>query len=393
MRLQATPSLPRSTGTAQGSIDGSGPKSETTSPPRPPSPSGDGFDEPTPSSWAQLLRPARKALIPEVKQARAESSAPSPASSGGPLPDAIYHCAEKLPKDEKHAPIRALYAEAKKLAEAGEPGQAAEKLERALSRYEEEIDGSQSLGDGGVAGTRNLAAQYRVLEAMKARGVDASHPPTQDELKRYMKSFDAQKDRPAALGAFQAYAGAFYVHPANVGRPDEDIKYSEDPTKHAYRGKLYDESAAADRAQAKKPGQLIYDITTHDASEWKDVTSDRERSGLGGPHPHAAGKHVIDCEGYAYLAQELLGAAGYKTEQVAVAAKTGEQHAMTVLTDPSRKGHYAVVSNDGVHTAAKKKDALDAGFRAAMPEGAVPGAYFYGRTQHHAQVQMMLAQP
>ncbi len=390
MRIETTA---RPTGTPQGSIDGAGPKSETTSPPSPPSPAGDGFDKPKPASWGQFFSPARKALSPEVKQARAEPSPPAAASVGGPLPDALYHCAEKLPKDEKHAPLRALYAEAKQLAEAGEPGKAAEKLERALSRYEEEIDASKALGDGGVAGTRNLAAQYRVLEDMQARGVEASHPPTQDEMRRYMKSFDAKQDRPAALAAFEAYTSAFYVHPANVGRPDEDIKYSEDPTKHAYRGKLYEKSEDAEKAQAKKPGQLIYDITTHDASEWKDVTADRERKGLGGPHPHAAGKHVIDCEGYAYLAQELLGAAGYKHEQVAVTAKSGEQHAMTVLTDPSRKGHYAVVSNDGVYTAAKKKDALDAGFRAAMPEGAVPGGYFYGRTQHHAQVQMMRAQP
>lgn len=394
MRIDTTtPSLPRPTGAAQGSIEGSGPKSESSSPPRPPSTSGDGFDNPKPSSWGQFIGPARKAITPEVKQARAGATQPASTPSGGPLPAVIHHCAEKLPKDDKHAPIRALYAEAKKLAEAGEPGQAAEKLERVLSRYEEEIDASKSLGDGGVAGTRNLAAQYRVLEDMKARGVSASHPPTQDEMRRYMKSFDSKKDRPAALNAFEAYTKAFYVHPANVGRPDEDIKYSEDPTKHAYRGKLYDKSEDADKAQAKRPGQLIYDITTHDASEWKDVTSDRERSGLGGPHPHAAGKHVIDCEGYAYLAQELLGAAGYKHEQVAVTAKGGEAHAMTVLTDPSRRGHFAVVSNDGVHTAAKKKDALDAGFRAAMPEGAAPGPYYYGRTQHHAQVQMVLAQP
>lgn len=384
MRIDQAPNLPRPASPSPGAIEGAGGgKANDLEEPK-----SDAFEPMKRTSWSDFIGAARRTLRPKVMQARIDGAAPPGPAGGSPLTETIFHCADKLPKDEKHNPIRALYAEAAELAKTGEPGQAAEKLERALSRYEEEIGASKAMKNGGIEGTRNLAAQYRVLEEMKARGVEASMPPTKGELKTYFKTFDKKSDRPAATGAFERYAEAFYVHPANVGRPDEDINYSPDPTKYALEGKLYSKNDDAEKAQAKKGG-TIYDITTSDASEWKDVSTDRDLVGVGGSTAHAAGKRVIDCEGYAYLAEELLGAAGYKHEQVAVQSKSGEQHAMTVLTDPARKNHFVVVSNDGVHSAAKKKDALDAGFKAAMPEGAEAGPYFYGRSQHEAQVKMM----
>ncbi len=349
----------------------------------------DAFDRGPRPSWLEYSGGPHQVVAPRVMQARAAgASAPADVGPGTSLSDAVYCRARHLPKDEKHKPIRALYAEADKLAKSGDYAKAADKLERALSRYEEEIDASKALGTGGVAGTSNLAAQYRVLADMKARGVEASNPPTLPELEKYFGSFDSRAERPAALTAFGAYTEAFYVHPASVGRPDEDITYSKDPSKYSVGKTIYGSEADANRAQ-EKSGGTRYEFTTADASEWKDVTTDRDTVGLEGGHSKSAGKRVIDCEGYAYLGEKLLGAAGYKTEQVAVQSKKGEQHAMTMLIDPSRKDSVAVVSNAEILTAASKKAALDLGFQDAMPAGAEAGPYFYGSSQHEAQVKML----
>ena len=135
-------------------------------------------------------------------------------------------------------------------------------------------------------------------------------------------------------------------------------------------------------------------------SSWADVTTNRTRDTTG----KYAGKNVIDCEGYAYLAETLLGAAGFKSQGYVSAEKppSGPAHVMTVMTDPS--GKPVVASNDALfdenNVGNLSKDPkenmrrlLDAGWQSGAGVRDLPSDYYGGSTSADSQAAMTAKMP
>jgi len=243
-----------------------------------------------------------------------------------------------------------------------------------------------------VAEKKSKEAQKAFCAEMKAAGIEASQPPTPEQLEAYFKTFDNPTDRPKALEAYQRYSNAYHVHIESAPRADfegtKDVKYSPE-THYAVDGKIIgtnkdDAQAIADKKMNAGKDVVFDKLPTRDASSWEDVTTKRKTD---------AGRYVNDCEGFAFSAEKLLGAAGYKTEQVAVQGGPSGNHAMTVLVDPSRKGELHVASNGDIFPGKSgpkgQRALLDQAFDAAG--GTSKGAkYFYGDTQALAQAKMQL---
>ncbi|MCA9795353.1 MAG: hypothetical protein KC910_26275 [Candidatus Eremiobacteraeota bacterium] len=225
---------------------------------------------------------------------------------------------------------------------------------------------------GGVA-----SQQAAFLDGMKQAGIKASNPPTEAQLKKYFGTFNNAKHRSQALDKFQEYSQAFHVHEAETGHGD--VEYSPE-TNYMLGNKFYNSKEAAEKA-ANKAQQPWDEVASADASSWKDIN---------GTDKHTDGRHIQDCEGFAFMGQELLGAAGYKTSQVATWGENGTAHAMAVLQDPSG-GPSAVVSNDRVFSGKDKTALLDQGWGYATGnDGSGHGAYFEDTTQARAQTRMTL---
>jgi hypothetical protein len=233
----------------------------------------------------------------------------------------------------------------------------------------------------------NAANQQSFVDEMKAAGVAASAPPTQDQLRAYFKTFDSKEKRPEALAAYERYAGAYHVHPSGAGRGDEDVKYS--PKTHlGMDGRFFPTAEARDayanRAMKQGKNVVDLDITTNTPDAWSEVTTKREQHD---------GRAINDCEGFAYIASDLLGAAGYKTRMVAVDGGGALDHAMVVAKDPSRAGQAHVVSNERTFSpdgaVRTEKQLMDAGYQWAG--GGKNARYFTAATQDDAQRDMMAA--
>jgi hypothetical protein len=229
------------------------------------------------------------------------------------------------------------------------------------------------------------ANQKAFCAEMKAAGIEASQPPTPEQLKAYFGTFNTDADRPKALDAYRRYSDAYHVHVGETRAMSKDVKYSSE-THYAVNGKIVgtDKEAAEAKANAirDRGKDVVFDkLPTKDASSWEDVTTNRKSDN---------NRHVNDCEGYAYTAQELLGAAGYKTEQVAVAGGPFGDHAMTVLKDPSRPREVHVASNGDVFAGKAgsrgESDTLNTAFKDAG--GGLPAKYYRGATQAEAQARM-----
>jgi hypothetical protein len=184
-----------------------------------------------------------------------------------------------------------------------------------------------------------IEQQLRIASMMKGSGVkNVQFPPSEQNAKDYFKAL-GQKDPPltnAGLGkAFEQYVKAFYRH---EGR---DVVYR---TKNKPDGK-------GGEYPAKAP------------ESWSEVTGERNM------YPQATRK--IDCEGYAYLAKELLGQAGLKDAKfVAVGPPDdpstkdkNESEAGHVMLAGERGGKPLVVSNDKVLTQSEnREDLIDLGY-------------------------------
>jgi uncharacterized Zn-binding protein involved in type VI secretion len=178
-----------------------------------------------------------------------------------------------------------------------------------------------------------VADQLEVAQKMKTAKVGSlQFPPTETNVTDYFKTM---KGKPISeiKDAFQNYANAFYVHSEKKGVDRGDVVYSE----HKY-----------------KEGTTVYN--SHAPVSWKEVTDNRE--------VHSDGRRIIDCEGYAYMGQQIFQAAGFQNVNFGVVARKDDpntpqnesltdQHIMvsgsrTIMVDGKPKTEMAVISNNRI---------------------------------------------
>jgi hypothetical protein len=174
---------------------------------------------------------------------------------------------------------------------------------------------------------KTVAAQLEVAQTMQTANVKSlQFPPTETNVTDYFK---AMKGKPISeiKDAFENYANAFYVHSEENGVDRGDVVYSE----HKY-----------------KEGNKVY--TSNAPVSWKEVTDNRE--------VHSDGRRINDCEGYAYMGQKMLKAAGFENVNFGVTArnpntaKSLTEHIMvsgsrTIMgEDGKQKTEMAIISNN-----------------------------------------------
>ncbi len=178
-----------------------------------------------------------------------------------------------------------------------------------------------------------VADQLEAAQKMKTAKVGSlQFPPTETNVTDYFKTM---KGKPISeiKDAFQNYANAFYVHSEKKGVDRGDVVYSE----HKYN-----------------EGKTVYN--SHAPVSWKEVTDNRE--------VHSDGRRIIDCEGYAYMGQQIFQAAGFQNVNFGVVARKNDpntpqnealtdQHIMvsgsrTIMVDGKPKTEMAVISNNRI---------------------------------------------
>lgn len=223
--------------------------------------------------------------------------------------------------------------------------------------------------------------QGEFVEAMKARGIQASNPPTQAQLQQYFGTYNNAQERDQALKQFEDYTTAFHVHTADVeGHRTDDVKYS--PEKTYYSNGQFFSSQAAARAEARKEGNqnFVGTISTRDASSWSDVNN----------RPGYNGRKIQDCEGFAYMSQNLLGAAGYEVTHTNNISPNDGAHSMTLLRNPDGGG-LAVTSNNKTFSGSDQDTLLRQGWDYASGGGKDPGTFHTGTTQARAEAAAAVA--
>jgi hypothetical protein len=212
---------------------------------------------------------------------------------------------------------------------------------------EEAID--SDLGIQGTKSTKTMTSQLDFLAGMEKAGVKpVSYPPTEKQLTDY---FATLKDNPAgAREAFDSYTHAFHAHPSNAGKAkDFDLKYG--------------------------------DGATRVPDDWSEVANrpiDAQAENIG--------KQMNDCEGFAFMAEKLLGAAGFQLQDhlTAHGAPAGD-HAMVAFKHPSEKT-WTVTSNDKVFTAKTEREGAEKGFKyASGAETPKKTQFFQGKTMLDSQ--------
>lgn len=226
---------------------------------------------------------------------------------------------------------------------------------------------------------KEIGRQQNEFETkMKDAGFKASHPPTQAELKDYFASFNSKDKRGKALEEFENYSTAYHVHNTEVkGKEKQDVTYSPEKT-YVYKGQQYDTKAEALKAAKADPGGTLGTVSSADASKWSDISK----------KPDHNGRKVQDCEGFAYMSQELLGAAGY---QVTHSSNKGNEgaHSMTAVKDPDSGKQYAT-SNNRTFAGDTQEEALRKGWKSVGTGDG--GTYYTGDTQAHAQTARVTAE-
>lgn len=214
------------------------------------------------------------------------------------------------------------------------------------------------LSDDDVDSTRTVLNQLNFLSAMQTAKIKADYPPTETQLEDYFKTLKNNPD--AARNAFEAYAQNFHVHPADVKSGGSSVQYSNDQ----------------------------YNVPQN----WSDVAS---RPVSVTDNPKHIGKQKNDCEGFALIANKLLGAAGFKVNKYIEAfpipssgggANVG--HEMVQFTRPGEKG-FTLTSNNKVFTGTDQKGLSTEGLKSAA--GAVSGKehYYGGKTSLEAKKNMV----
>jgi hypothetical protein len=133
------------------------------------------------------------------------------------------------------------------------------------------------------------------MEGALGRAPSLSHgQPSNDDLRAYFATLGAEPD--AALAAYREYASSFYVHISRTGSgTDADVSWP---------------GGSCDR--------------------WSELVS----------RPRDQHRRIVDCEGFAFIAQELLAAAGWDTVGYAVVY-------LPTTTDPTNLHMVAVLEYPG----------------------------------------------
>lgn len=210
---------------------------------------------------------------------------------------------------------------------------------------------------GSQVGLETVQKQVEFLAGMQAKGVKADYPPTEAQLVKYFETLKG--DPNAARAALAVYTKEFHVHPANVpgAKNDKDIKY-----------------VAPEKGVSK-------DLSPHN---WSDVANRPADGELN------VGKQINDCEGFAFISEKLLEAAGFEVKGHVTGLdprKKGPKddpassHEMMLFKHPN-ESRFTVTSNEGVFTNASAKAAAQEGFKAAVGQKA--NALFLGSTGFEA---------
>jgi hypothetical protein len=209
--------------------------------------------------------------------------------------------------------------------------------------------------------------QLDFLSGMQKAGIKADYPPNEKQL---VDLFSKLKDNPnVARDKFAEYATDFQVHPSNIDTAHSNIDYSHTNTKIAG-----------------------IDHPTTQPNTWNDVSSHPiTKDGF----PMYVGKQLNDCEGFGYISEKLLGAAGFKVSNfigVFPALDNSSSHVMVMFTHPKEKG-VTLTSNDKVFTGAKPRDVAKEGIAyAAGGKEKLSGKeeFFVGKTMKDAEVQTQI---
>lgn len=209
--------------------------------------------------------------------------------------------------------------------------------------------------------TEALQVQVAFTTQMQARlKRPVSFPPTEKQLQDYFSTFNSTTERPKACKAFAEYAGAFHIPQHQLTPRKLDMEYSD----------------KGDVSTRKVPDSFDEVTKKRKVSPWNSMSEE----------VYLGGRYLNDSEGYAHMAEKLLGAAGYKLTHVTVCGKISN-HAMVALQDPEDK-RWRVASNGNTY----EGDDLYTAFRAALED--LPSAennqladtYYLGSTMRASQV-------
>ena len=255
------------------------------------------------------------------------------------------------------------FTAAQKAIASGDYNKAFESLKTLMIKQGEDV-----LSENDVKSTQTIRDQLEFLSKMQTAGVKADFPPTEAQLVKY---FGTMNNKPGdARQAFDDYTHNFHVHPVNVKGAPFDIKYSSDSVPYGSSGNRYTVDVPKDwQAVANRP-----------VKDMKDA----------GDMPQHVGKQINDCQGFAFMAEKLLGAAGFKLEHH-ITAFPGPQnagHSMVIFSHPGERG-YTVTSNDrSFHGNAAKETAKQGYEYGAGKENVTGKEHFYvGKNMAESEIQ------
>jgi hypothetical protein len=299
-------------------------------------------------SWgtpASVPHPPGGANVLYTKGKVSSNNSPAPTSAGVNVPADV---ASLLVDGAKVKEANAEFTGAQKALAAGDYTKAYAHMESLMRKQGEEV-----LSEDLVKATQTVRDQLEVLSKMQKAGIKADYPPTEGQLLDYFKTLSNNPG--AARQAFSDYALSFHAHPSEVPGAGDNIVYSKDNNQH----------------------------NTHAPDSWSEVANR--------PSKHKAkhiGKQMNDCEGYAFMADKLLGAAGFRVaHHISVhPSYNDDAHSMVAFKHPKEKG-FTVTSNHSVVHAGTEKEAAKEGYKNIF--GGVTGKehYYIGRTIVESQLQ------
>jgi len=277
---------------------------------------------------------------------------------------------EALTNPPKGSPAKDDFAAAQKAIDAGDYTKAYQILKTLTEVGPKGVASNDDLPDVEQKEADTMKGQLEFLSHMQKAGIKACYPPTESELEAYFKTLSSNPT--AARQAFQDYAQSFEVHPINIKGSDFDMKYSHENHTTTKNGEQFP-------------------VITDTPLKWSDVTKNPVSAK---DYPQYIGKQMNDCKGYAFLAEKLLGAAGFKLEHYLAAypSKFGDGHMMAMFSHPG-ESKLTLTSNDGVFQGANQRELAKKGFSyAAGGADNITGKerYFTGKTGTDAEVQQGL---
>ncbi|MBI2837906.1 MAG: hypothetical protein HYX75_06315 [Acidobacteria bacterium] len=205
---------------------------------------------------------------------------------------------------------------------------------------------NQIVGEKSASGSdeamQTVERQLGFLSKLQEKGIKADYPPTQAQLVEYFGKLKG--DPAAARQAFDDYTQTFHTHTADVkGKHNgEDVVYKSTP-------------------------KVIDGVATTSPDQWSDVIG---RPAEGAEH---VGKQMNDCEGFAFMAEKLLTAAGFTlVGHVAVDAHPPVPSHDMALFKHSGEKNVTVTSNNRSFTAPDAMGAARHGYAWAAGERVDP---------------------